>query len=477
MQTLPVEITREIFLQCLDEDRWAIGLRPLEAPLLLTHVCHEWRRVALDYPLLWAWMRLQVWSRSEATKAQLQLLQDILARVLPAGPTLNLQLLQQNNRESDELQQTDRFNVTSFLVSMGWTLTRLTLVGVSSQELVALPPDQFPSLERLVLEHRGFEGRTERAIISAFEACPHLRRVALKAEPHTAFADPDGLLEVALPWHQITHFISDSIISSPQFFTEVLAKAFALRYLHLNVDHPTDGERRALAELGNTIVLDQLEFLSLVFEKLFDEDEGEIGGIFYPTFWDKFEFPNLKGLRLRTSYLEMFPDAGPAFLGKLSQFQKVDYLSVGFDDDDGFEVLGELSVALPNVTTLDLQFEPGYYQFFQELSRIREEDPPRAFPNLREIAVEDGRWEGLGEYLDGATELRRMVVYANREGQFQDDEELVQQAREYGGDKFEVERRLVGKERHQKPSDCWWVHRDPWLQNWVEVAELWGIKT
>ncbi|KAJ7244650.1 hypothetical protein B0H12DRAFT_805930 [Mycena haematopus] len=48
--TLPPEITAKIFVWCLDG-----GRRPLPsvAPLLLTHICHDWRALALSTPALW----------------------------------------------------------------------------------------------------------------------------------------------------------------------------------------------------------------------------------------------------------------------------------------------------------------------------------------------------------------------------------------------------------------------------------------
>ncbi|KAJ7741018.1 hypothetical protein B0H16DRAFT_1565704 [Mycena metata] len=50
---LPPEITSEIFLCCLPETRKPDVVNPKEAPLLLTHVCSAWRRIACSTPQLW----------------------------------------------------------------------------------------------------------------------------------------------------------------------------------------------------------------------------------------------------------------------------------------------------------------------------------------------------------------------------------------------------------------------------------------
>ncbi|KAJ7223922.1 hypothetical protein C8J57DRAFT_1390956 [Mycena rebaudengoi] len=54
--TLPLDITSEIFIQCLPEppalDNAHIDAR--QAPLILLHICKEWRRIALSLPALWA---------------------------------------------------------------------------------------------------------------------------------------------------------------------------------------------------------------------------------------------------------------------------------------------------------------------------------------------------------------------------------------------------------------------------------------
>ncbi|KAJ7743110.1 hypothetical protein B0H16DRAFT_1890024 [Mycena metata] len=52
--TLPPELTSEIFLHCLPDAEFICPDDPLDAPLLLCHICRQWRHVALTTPGLWA---------------------------------------------------------------------------------------------------------------------------------------------------------------------------------------------------------------------------------------------------------------------------------------------------------------------------------------------------------------------------------------------------------------------------------------
>lgn len=53
MRRLPPEIFQEIFVQCLSTSRNSV-MHSREAPMLLTEVCSDWRRIALSTPALWS---------------------------------------------------------------------------------------------------------------------------------------------------------------------------------------------------------------------------------------------------------------------------------------------------------------------------------------------------------------------------------------------------------------------------------------
>ena len=55
---LPPEILSEIFVRCLPEKT---SFDPLLAPTVLTHVCHDWRTIALNSPRLWSMIIVPDW--------------------------------------------------------------------------------------------------------------------------------------------------------------------------------------------------------------------------------------------------------------------------------------------------------------------------------------------------------------------------------------------------------------------------------
>ncbi|KAJ7896395.1 hypothetical protein B0H14DRAFT_2430988, partial [Mycena olivaceomarginata] len=57
MARLPLEISSEIFLECLASSGCGTGSRPelgaLRLPMLLLNICHAWTDIALATPSLW----------------------------------------------------------------------------------------------------------------------------------------------------------------------------------------------------------------------------------------------------------------------------------------------------------------------------------------------------------------------------------------------------------------------------------------
>ncbi|KAF7332563.1 F-box domain-containing protein [Mycena kentingensis (nom. inval.)] len=70
LETLPHEVLSEIFVYCRSTvpDVYMDMVHPLEAPLLLTQICAQWRRVALATPHLWTTFKVVV---GEARKPKL----------------------------------------------------------------------------------------------------------------------------------------------------------------------------------------------------------------------------------------------------------------------------------------------------------------------------------------------------------------------------------------------------------------------
>jgi hypothetical protein len=59
IRRVPVDILHSIFLLCLPTKHNAI-MSPVQAPLLLTHICTQWRELVLNMPLLWASIHIPI---------------------------------------------------------------------------------------------------------------------------------------------------------------------------------------------------------------------------------------------------------------------------------------------------------------------------------------------------------------------------------------------------------------------------------
>ncbi len=59
IRRIPVDVIREIFLNCLPQEHNAI-MDYAVCPLVLTHVCSSWRRIALDSTALWTAIHIPI---------------------------------------------------------------------------------------------------------------------------------------------------------------------------------------------------------------------------------------------------------------------------------------------------------------------------------------------------------------------------------------------------------------------------------
>ncbi|KAK7024900.1 WD40 repeat-like protein, partial [Favolaschia claudopus] len=84
--TVPVEITSEIFLQCLPDA--PTEPRAYSAPFLLSQICSVWRQIALNNPRLWAALHVHLDSRLDFQN----LIQNLLPRAGSVPFTLGLTL-------------------------------------------------------------------------------------------------------------------------------------------------------------------------------------------------------------------------------------------------------------------------------------------------------------------------------------------------------------------------------------------------
>lgn len=493
----PDDILHEIFLCCLPIHSWRITLTPLEAPVLLSHVCHRWRQVSLASPALWKRLRWDI-QRIHVTRGNLETLVCAAARAKLASRTL--QLLIRTRPWIEDTEKSDPFTpipdiAKALLIPPVAALTRLALRGVPIAQIHSLPTGSFPSLVDLVLHFEADFYRfpwDEKGPLKAFSDAFALRRLGLGASLATDYRRGRHIASnLILPMDQLTHILDFDDPEELSTLSFYLPQTHNLRYLFVELHEAGVGLESYLNWRNATVrplTVPKLETLSINFWAC---GEGEI---IYPVLLDAFEFPNLKALRLQGAALDFTDEQFwtlplvDRFLAKLSHLQDLTYLSLCPSSVTPITLRGIL-LATPNITTLDMHV---YEDISQGLTTLAWwSNSGTLLPKLKTLVLElddsfdddDDEREiidpnALDAFLrlrmcganDAPTSFRQFVVYSAYREEMDDEVPFVRVALAYVSVMgLAFERRLV-EERGRKQSYLW-VERDPELRDWPELAE------
>ncbi|KAJ2936987.1 hypothetical protein H1R20_g104, partial [Candolleomyces eurysporus] len=477
---VPDDILHEIFLQCLPEHDLLIDILPSKAPVLLTHVCRRWRRVALEFVGLWTSLKLTLRNLKILGCSNLRTIAEVLERFKKAPARLQVAVARGLEVRVSILNP--------LLVPFTASLTSLVLSRIPISQLRTLPSGLFPSLERLVLyidreDYKRSAWLLKRPIV-AFESAQALRRVATS---NLSFSKPD-VATLRLPWHQLTHLIeADDNKDSDRFFIEFLPQCVALQWLHVML---LDGnlDQRFEGPSGNEPVktMQILQSLTLNFW-------GSCIGTFqYPVFFDNFKFPGLRSLRLEGSSMDFDdqdawdPNQVDRFIHKIEHEFHLEYFSICLSPI-ARPSLERLFKATPHVTMLDAHIYRNYENFFETLT-IGGDPSQYILPRLKTLVLELGlsaaSEDGEGETIDPDTfaaflesrmrcapdsRLHKIVLYGDYLDDISDEIPFVQVIQPYLLEGLLLERRVVGEIRDGKLNDHW-VERDPELQDWLEAS-------
>ncbi|KAK7022445.1 hypothetical protein R3P38DRAFT_2960992 [Favolaschia claudopus] len=102
MARLPLEIQSEIFLDCKETNVRGLYPDSRRIPLLLLHVCHLWRDIALSTPRLWDAITIDL-SRCLDNSHYSQLCADWMDRAPPLPLSITLQRMAEDNVDVDKL--------------------------------------------------------------------------------------------------------------------------------------------------------------------------------------------------------------------------------------------------------------------------------------------------------------------------------------------------------------------------------------
>ncbi|KAJ7159457.1 hypothetical protein C8R46DRAFT_1194808 [Mycena filopes] len=200
--TIPVEITAEIFLRCVD---WALisdqQPRYLSEPLVLAGVCQQWRAVALNLE--------PIWSRFRISCGHIPKVETLLAWWLPrAGGRLLEVDLMDGRVIAALIPHSSRWKSLSCTFRLGYPTGLTTMQG----HMPHLGELHIAFARRQVLMH----------VLSLFSEAPLLRAVHIAG---TAFN------LITLPWGQLTTL--DLRLDATAMHAEILQRTPQLQVLHL----------------------------------------------------------------------------------------------------------------------------------------------------------------------------------------------------------------------------------------------------
>ncbi|RXW19489.1 hypothetical protein EST38_g6354 [Candolleomyces aberdarensis] len=484
---VPEEIWREIFRLCTDSRIGPATFNPSEAPILLTHICGQWRLIAHDEEYLWTSLRARYPSPGP-DDWRLQHLCNWLQRAKRKEVRLHLeQYYAYGSQEVSALFQLDTpgERLMPQVARSVKNLTSLVLIEIPQEELVSLPDDSFPVLERLVLPTKYWEhGR-----IWAFSDAPALRRAALEPQ----IADPGFM---PLPWHQLTHFLE--FWETEKRTWECIKQMRGIRYLAMIF--PRVGKSWRWPD--ERLAVESLECLTV---NLWDYDDNpgfQPEGI---EFLRHFVFPRLKSLRLVLQHeLNLNRNADwdliEEFVDTVRQYKGLEYFSLSCANMTGIDRIFE---AIPDIKTLDVhlrnQNPKDLGAFFEALTIV--DDGPfqqRPLSQLKEVVIDLSTRNLCRKHWFNTSELAcsemvtltlrnfltsRLTAAEAEGGNFKivfygTDATLIKSYVAKLDDLvkagLQLETNLLPHDNEDHECNCsrWWIYRDPELKDWPEVLGM-----
>ncbi|KAJ2923939.1 hypothetical protein H1R20_g13144, partial [Candolleomyces eurysporus] len=335
--------------------------------------------------------------------------------------------------------------------------------------------------------------------VKAFAHSPALTHVALKRPFRNAETD-----HIQLPWKQLTHFVEGSLHtnSARYFLTTYLPMATQLRFLALTLSVADFDDYANRWSSFPSTTMPNLEGLSI---------DSTVGGVIAgcPWFLTKFNFPNLRSLRLSGlgldfESLDMVGANHPpaeVLLDKLRGFTHLQYLSLIFPGVLNGRTLKQILDATPHVTVLDT---PVFLHFPKVLLALTggfnaEADDTRPaqilLPRLQKLvltvqSVEIGPlviWRDrhpiepdllvpfarsrIGSNLE--TPLKKISLCNLHPEDVDEEDALMEAVRTLREEGLEVEINMEDESRRGMRPECAtfprWVERDPDTKDWLSM--------
>jgi len=211
---LPIEIWEEIFFWCLptpsNAAQCTVFMRretfnsPQYAPLLLCHVCRQWRNIVLASPRLWTSLSVLI-RLGGAVPAP-----DLVALWLSRSGALPLDLaLRQQNESIANCVAAGRILDVFEGRSSQWDRVHFELFGPLATRLGIVGKKNFPLLRDFWLSvPDNLSGEDEEGLFRVFSHVPLLRNLHVSRVPRLYFSGPST---VGLLWRQLAHLSLDYV--------------------------------------------------------------------------------------------------------------------------------------------------------------------------------------------------------------------------------------------------------------------------
>ncbi|KAJ7479691.1 hypothetical protein FB451DRAFT_1130966 [Mycena latifolia] len=200
VHTLPNEITSEIFVNFLPAYPIPPPLSGILSPVVLGHICREWREIAFSTPRLWRAIEI-VFIDEEDLPKQLDILKTWLLRSGECPLSISLEYPETNDDSGDltpfidaTLAHCTRWDVMKFVVPVAYL--RLIRGGMPMLRQLTVGPSLCP--------YENPPGVSIDGTFDAFSGAPKLDAVVL--------TDGFAPCSVHLPWSQLTSITADLLL-------------------------------------------------------------------------------------------------------------------------------------------------------------------------------------------------------------------------------------------------------------------------
>ncbi|KAJ7639313.1 hypothetical protein FB45DRAFT_424637 [Roridomyces roridus] len=249
--SLPPEITSEIFIHCLPSLQLRPdGVDPMQVPLLVSHVCSQWRRIAISTPLLWRELNIDLGIRRRQGS---DIVDTWLARAQHCPLSVRIRGLVLDLVDSARFFEAFRRHA--------WKMQSLELeIHMEDFEEMEKPMPEFPLLRELSLSSADGWTLLNESLDKMFADVPQISQVRLCYFP----AKVDM---VALPWDQLQKFTGE--------FYELSECLEALRLMPNIVECTFSVHETVVEDDSHQMVShSQLRTFTLFQSKPLDEDEA-----------------------------------------------------------------------------------------------------------------------------------------------------------------------------------------------------------